>query len=1237
MIAFDGDSYLFNPSAGVTKAPFLPGVFKAFGFSYDSRNFLYLKSNGRLPSFALYRYNLIERSERFIANGVHHAVWSPASLKIAYISLDEEARFELRVHDPASGASETVFTGPLSTDYLEWSEDGNQLRYVSVVTATDTAFEDQTYAYQLREYDVYARTNSLPLDGAVSPPAQARSAPERLRSRRGLVTSGEGHMRNFISSGRRAFATVVESGAPMAKRLDAATGAWTAVAPGDVYAATEEGVVVRRFRADGVQYQYIEDGAEEPSENFAGDLTFKLPFQGSAYLVQGGDAYTSGAVCDGRRCLVIAHKNALAAALDWQQTTEEGQGNQHMLAIADGTVVAIANNITCNSVNTACLVGYDDYAKPCPSNDGAGNYVVLAHSDGSYSLYAHLKSGSVQVAANKTVLQGAYLADQGHSGSANSPTKYRNCGDHLHFQRQTSPALWGPSVPTDFTETSCVLSCLSAYVSDNVELGAPPAQQLSITLSPQTVVGSLTTKANTVALPSAAPSGGAVVTLASSDATRASVPASVTIPAGGKSTTFSIAVNGDSSASIPVTISASRGGSTATAVLTVSPPEMVAVALASSVVGGGNPLPGNEVTLSGASGGSFQVALTSSKPAVAQVPASVQIASGKNAGQFEITTSTVTAETSVTIQAAGGGMTKSSTLTVQPFNLSSLTLSPSAVFGGVSTAANLVTLSSIAPASATMVTLSSANTSIAKTPASVSVPAGAKESPPFTITTSAVTAPVTVNITAKLGSVSKVQALTVNPAAPALAINAPASNAVVLGSVDVTGWALDNTYGIGSAIARVEVFVDGAKVGEAQYGSARADICTQYPGRPGCPNVGWAYKWNTAGHANGAHTLRVCATDSDATPRQTCAQQTAWVNNPVNGLPPFLWPDLPPRDTFVSGTVGLQGWAVDNITAIETPIAAVEVFVDNVKVGNAQYGAARPDVCALVPNRLGCPNVGYAYQWNTSSLSNGVHQLRVCATDSDITPKQTCVEYPVQVSKPVNGLAPTAWLDLPPRDSTVSGVVDVFGWALDNAAAVESPIAAVDIFVDSTKVGTAQYGLPRPDVCALLPNRLGCPDVGWAYKWNTYAASNGAHLLRACATDSDITPKQNCFEQPVRVSNSSGPPFLWIDLPPLNAPGVSGTTEVYGWAVDNLSAPETAIKLVEIFLDNVKIGNAQYGVPRPDVCALVPGRPGCPNVGYSYQWNTGNVTKGAHTLKVCVTDSDATPKQVCADRPVQVN
>lgn len=98
----------------------------------------------------------------------------------------------------------------------------------------------------------------------------------------------------------------------------------------------------------------------------------------------------------------------------------------------------------------------------------------------------------------------------------------------------------------------------------------PPSPTLSsLTLKPTSVTGGATAT-GTVTLSSAAPSGGALVTLSSSNTAVATVPGSVLVSAGTITKSFTVTTQ-TVSASTGVTISATYGGTTKTATETVMP------------------------------------------------------------------------------------------------------------------------------------------------------------------------------------------------------------------------------------------------------------------------------------------------------------------------------------------------------------------------------------------------------------------------------------------------------------------------------------------------------------------------------------------------------------------------------------------------------------------------------------------------------------------------------------------
>ena len=446
-------------------------------------------------------------------------------------------------------------------------------------------------------------------------------------------------------------------------------------------------------------------------------------------------------------------------------------------------------------------------------------------------------------------------------------------------------------------------------------------------------------------------------------------------------------------------------------------------------------------------------------------------------------------------------------------------------------------------------------------------------------------------------------------------IDTPASGATISGIVSITGWAVNNALAVGTAISSVQVQVDGTVVGTATYGSDRPDVCAVYPGRPGCPNVGYSYSLNTSTLTAGTHTITVTATNSDPTPLTGSYSVTLT----VQATPPTVWIDTPASGATISGIVSITGWAVNNALAVGTAISSVQVQVDGTVVGTATYGSDRPDVCAVYPGRPGCPNVGYSYSLNTSTLTAGTHTITVTATNSDPTP----LTGSYSVTLTVQATPPTVWIDTPASGATISGIVSITGWAVNNALAVGTAISSVQVQVDGTVVGTATYGSNRPDVCAVYPGRPGCPNVGYSYSLNTSALSPGTHTFTVTtARNSDPTPLTGSYSVTLTVQGTL--PTVWIDAPTQGST-VSGIVSVSGWALDDTAVEGTAISMVQVLLDGTVVGTAAYGFNRPDVCAVYPGRPGCPNVGYSYSLDTSNLSAGSHTVTVTGTNSSPTP------------
>jgi len=156
--------------------------------------------------------------------------------------------------------------------------------------------------------------------------------------------------------------------------------------------------------------------------------------------LRGGDWLAANGSSDDsihRRALITVDGKARIAqrfAIDWiklgsggrphhgdpsQNTNWYGYG-QDVLAVADGTVVAIEDDIPENVPLT------DHRAVPITLETVAGNYVTLDVGGGHYATFGHLQPHSLRVSVGSQVHRGQVLALLGNSGNSDAP--------HLHFQ-----------------------------------------------------------------------------------------------------------------------------------------------------------------------------------------------------------------------------------------------------------------------------------------------------------------------------------------------------------------------------------------------------------------------------------------------------------------------------------------------------------------------------------------------------------------------------------------------------------------------------------------------------------------------------------------------------------------------------------------------------------------------------------------------------------------------------------
>lgn len=198
---------------------------------------------------------------------------------------------------------------------------------------------------------------------------------------------------------------------------------------------------------------------------------------------------------------------------------------------------------------------------------------------------------------------------------------------------------------------------------DASAFGARVTTRIVFALMPQMTLDE-TASAGAIAVPKAAPAGGLTFSLESEHPDVVTVPQTIAIPQGRDGVKFPIQTHRVGSDPTTVRISATANG------LEISN-TLVVFSLVQGLIISPNPVKGGATATAGVilrrpAEVAGTVNLKSSNPAVASVPAEIEIPAGQSKATFPITTHAVSAKTSITITASYARSDGSGTLTVVP-------------------------------------------------------------------------------------------------------------------------------------------------------------------------------------------------------------------------------------------------------------------------------------------------------------------------------------------------------------------------------------------------------------------------------------------------------------------------------------------------------------------------------------------------------------------------------------------
>lgn len=487
-------------------------------------------------------------------------------------------------------------------------------------------------------------------------------------------------------------------------------------------------------------------------------------------------------------------------------------------------------------------------------------------------------------------------------------------------------------------------------------------------------------------------------------------------------------------------------------------------------------------------------------------------------------------------------------------------------------------------------------------------------------------------------------------------IELPLENDLVYGMVLVRGFALDNQQ-----VSRIDLYVDDQFQHSANINIPRIDISQSYPDYHGDHTraPGFQTGFLASRFSNGPHTIHAKVTTADNRVFEI-GRRTINIDNSIN-QPPFGAIDIPDQSGIfdANGSFPVVGWVADT-----DGVARVDVQIDNLNMQSAIYGDPRPDVGNAFPDLPAAQFSGFVAHIDTTRIVDGVHTLVVRGTDRNGL-SRVIGQRNIQVFNSTNNLRPFGYLDEPRRDAVLYGnncgvipacqvspctpvntdshITPVRGWALDLGTRLDTGrVSYAELLVDGVRwYSTDQcsystgfggyincYGLPRFDVAKYYPTYPDSPRAGFLFTMDVGAllalgVRPGHHSLKVRVGDQEQTFADipNTAGIPVFFACAQDqqdfPSFGFIDSP-RDLAYLKGEVTFFGWALDE----DGGVQTVEIYVDGLLMGLAQYGLIRTDVEAAYPFIFNSELSGWRFTIDTTKLSDARHRLTVRVRDND---------------
>ncbi|WP_242971491.1 Ig-like domain-containing protein [Clostridium algidicarnis] len=404
--------------------------------------------------------------------------------------------------------------------------------------------------------------------------------------------------------------------------------------------------------------------------------------------------------------------------------------------------------------------------------------------------------------------------------------------------------------------------------------------------------------------------------------------------------------------------------------------------------------------------------------------------------------------------------------------------------------------------------------------------------------------------------------------------------------LEIKGIALDS-----SDIKEVEVFLNNSLLGNAKLGLESREALKDYPEYTNAGNSGYEYSIDNLKLNTGKNVIKVVSKANDGTKKE--------ISKEINIAKANHMMDInSPEGIFGNSKILVNGWALN-----KSGIKNVEVYLDGKLLGNANMNLPRPDVTKVFKGYAGSDNSGYALEIN-ENIPPGTHIILVKSIANN--GESLTMIRKIEVVRLSNKM----YIDDPSEGEEIFEQMIVRGWALN-----PSGVKQVKVFIDDIYAGDAEYGLSRPDVNEVFPLYSKGASSGYQIKLFTNNVKRGEHKVTVEAVGQD----GSSTKVSKKISMKKLEPLSYIDSPEIRVMKKE-KLNIYGWSLN-----DSGIQKVKVFIDGKYIGNAKYGLNRPDVKAVFPKYKYTEESGYTLDYDVSNLSIGNHEVKIeCIGNDGST-------------